>query len=171
MSATTAAARRPPGRPRSAARTGRLAPRTRGASHGSSQALTFGYLAWSILPVLIAIAALLQRRAVEQQLQGFSSGGGIGTPISRRCSRTRSCSGRSCRPPAVVRHDDLAVPLGVSFAIGLDRWRGRLATRGELHDARHLRACRRSSSASRCSSSSRTCSRSSGWARSPSSWG
>ncbi|NBP85677.1 MAG: ABC transporter permease subunit, partial [Mycobacteriaceae bacterium] len=89
-------------------------------------AVTLGYLVWSLLPVLIAVLFSFNDGRSRTTLQGLSFRWYWG-------DQTRS-----------VWHDDtlhnallqtfklgliatlITVPLGVMFAIGIDRWRGRL---------------------------------------------
>jgi spermidine/putrescine transport system permease protein len=90
------------------------------------QALTLGYLVWSLLPVMIAVFFSFNSGRSRTLWQGFSFRWYWGDPV------------RS------VWHDDslhtalvhtlvlgalttvITVPLGVAFALGLDRWHGRL---------------------------------------------
>jgi spermidine/putrescine transport system permease protein len=92
-------------------------------------AVTWGYLAWSIVPVLLAIAMSFNAGRSISSFQTF----GLRWWIN-------DVDGESLFQSADLRQAMLqtyrlslltmliAVPLGVLFAIGVDRWRGRLAT-------------------------------------------
>ena len=90
-------------------------------------AITWGYLAWSILPVIIAVIYSFNNGRSRSTWQGFSFRWWWGDPLN---SLFHDPALRS----AIVQSIKLsfgtmivAVPLGVLFAIGLDRWRGRPA--------------------------------------------
>jgi spermidine/putrescine transport system permease protein len=93
------------------------------------QLITFGYLAWSILPVLIAILLSFNAGRSNSSLQTLGLRWWIDDPdqqalfqdpvLRRAILQTYLLSFATMM---------LAVPLGVAFAIGLDRWRGRLAS-------------------------------------------
>ena len=93
----------PPGRPRSARR-----PTSAGSSNPWRKPRFLrrsrvGYLAWSILPVLIAIAVLLQRRAVEQHAAGLLAPVVVQRPRStRRCSQDPALDARDLPDAAAV---------------------------------------------------------------------
>jgi spermidine/putrescine transport system permease protein len=89
--------------------------------------LTWGYFAWSILPVIIAVVFSFNNGRSRSSWQGFSMRWWTSDPYNSLF-----------HDPAL--HDAifhslllsgltmlLAVPLGTAFAIGLDRWRGRVA--------------------------------------------
>ena len=92
------------------------------------QLITVMYLAWSILPVLIAIMISFNAGRSNSTLQTFGVRWWIDDP-----------EGQALFQDPVLRRAILqtyllafatmmvAVPLGVAFAIGLDRWRGRPA--------------------------------------------
>ena len=92
------------------------------------QVLTMGYLAWSILPVLIAILLSFNAGRSNTQLQTLGLRWWIDDPDQQALFQDpvirRAILQTLILSLATVL---LAVPLGVSFAIGLDRWRGRLA--------------------------------------------
>jgi spermidine/putrescine transport system permease protein len=96
------------------------------------EAVTWGYLAWSLLPVLIAIAISFSSGRSNSTFQGpFTLQWWTGLGFEEQ-------GGALFRDPELrgaIRQTVLlsfitvliAVPLGVAFSIGLDRWRGRLA--------------------------------------------
>jgi len=93
------------------------------------QALTFGYLAWSILPVLIAILLSFNAGRSNSQLQTLGLRWWINDPDQQALFQDPVLK-RAILQTYLLSFVTMivAVPLGVSFAIGLDRWRGRLAT-------------------------------------------
>jgi spermidine/putrescine transport system permease protein len=92
------------------------------------QALTVGYLAWSILPVLIAIMLSFNAGRSNTQLQTFGLRWWIDDPDEQALFQDPVLR-RAMLQTFILSFSTvlLAVPLGVAFAIGLDRWRGRLA--------------------------------------------
>jgi len=88
--------------------------------------ITIFYLVWSLLPVLIAIAFSFNAGRSRTNWQGFSFRWYWGDP-------TRSVWHDASLHTALLQTLKLGliatvitVPLGVLFAIGVDRWRGRL---------------------------------------------
>ena len=88
--------------------------------------VTVAYLAWSLLPVLVAILFSFNAGRSRTAWQGFSMRWYWGDPV-------RSVWHDASLHAAVVQTLKLGVvttaitvPLGVLFAIGIDRWRGRL---------------------------------------------
>lgn len=91
-------------------------------------AVTWGYLAWSILPVIIAIVFSFNAGRSRSAWQGFSMRWWSADP-------TDSILHDPIYRDAIIQSFKLsfltvlfAVPLGTLFAIGLDRWRGRPAS-------------------------------------------
>jgi spermidine/putrescine transport system permease protein len=89
-------------------------------------AITIGYLVWSLLPVAVAVLFSFNNGRSRTSWQGFSMRWYWGDPI-------RSVWHDDSLHTAVVQTIKLGVittvitvPLGVLFAIGIDRWRGRL---------------------------------------------
>ena len=98
----------------------------RGASRGSSPRSPIGYLIWSLLPVLIAVLFSFNDGKSRTSWQGFSMRWYYGDPV-------RSVWHDASLHAALIQTFKLGiittvitVPLGVLFAIGIDRWRGRL---------------------------------------------
>src|SRR5882672_8130259 len=88
--------------------------------------ITIAYLVWSLLPVLIAVMFSFNDGRSRTNWQGFSFRWYWGDP-------TRSVWHDASLHTALLQTLKLgliatliAVPLGVMFAIGVDRWRGRL---------------------------------------------
>jgi spermidine/putrescine transport system permease protein len=96
------------------------------------ETITWAYLAWSLLPVLIAIAISFSSGRSNSSFQGpFSlqwwTGNGFedqGGALFRDPELRGAIKQTLLLAFATMM---LAVPLGVAFAIGLDRWRGRAA--------------------------------------------
>ncbi len=88
--------------------------------------ITIGYLVWSLLPVLIAVLFSFNDGRSRTNWQGFSFRWYWG-------DQTRSVWHDASLHTALLQTLKLGliatlitVPLGVMFAIGIDRWRGRL---------------------------------------------
>ena len=88
--------------------------------------ITLFYLAWSLLPVLIAVIFSFNDGKSRTVWQGFSTRWYFGDP-------TKSVWHDAALHTALLQTLKLGVittlitvPLGVMFAIGIDRWRGRL---------------------------------------------
>jgi spermidine/putrescine transport system permease protein len=91
------------------------------------ETLVWAYLAWSILPVVIAVWFSFNAGRSRSSWQGFSLRWYWGDPELSvwRDPDLHSALLHSLR--LAVLTTLVAVPLGVAFAIGLDRWRGRIA--------------------------------------------
>ncbi len=94
------------------------------------ETITWAYLAWSLLPVLIAIMISFNGGRSNSTQQGFSIQWWYGNPQGANTSLwtdpdLHAALFQSLRLSFLVMV--IAVPLGVAFAIGLDRWRGRVA--------------------------------------------
>jgi spermidine/putrescine transport system permease protein len=91
------------------------------------ETLVWGYLAWSVLPVVIAVWFSFNAGRSRSSWQGFSLRWYWGDPELSvwRDPDLHSALLHSLR--LAVLTTLVAVPLGVAFAIGLDRWRGRIA--------------------------------------------
>lgn len=96
------------------------------------EAITWGYFGWSLIPVLIAVLISFNAGRSLSTQQGFSIQYWYGAPGGDPLASL--FTDPSLRPALVqtLRLSFLtviiAVPLGVGFAIGLDRWRGRVAS-------------------------------------------
>jgi len=91
------------------------------------ETVTWLYLAWSILPVAIAVWFSFNAGRSRSTWQGFSMRwywGDQALSVWHDPELHRALF-HSLRLAAVTTL--IAVPIGVAFAIGLDRWRGRLA--------------------------------------------
>ena len=90
--------------------------------------LTWAYLAWSLLPVLIAVGISFNSGRSNSIWQGFSTQWWWGHPSADPSGalfvspELRSAMIQSLRLSFLTMF--IAVPLGVAFAIGISRWRG-----------------------------------------------
>jgi spermidine/putrescine transport system permease protein len=91
-------------------------------------AITWAYLAWSLIPVLIAVMISFNSGRSRSTLQGLSFRWWWGDPTDSlwHDPDLHNAILQTLRLSIVTML--IAVPLGVLFAVGLDRWRGRVAT-------------------------------------------
>lgn len=93
------------------------------------ESITWAYIAWSLVPVAIAIWISFSSGRSNSTFQGpFTLQYWTGTGFEESGSLFRDPELRSAiRQTFLLSFTTMliAVPLGVSFAIGLDRWRGR----------------------------------------------
>ena len=91
------------------------------------QAITWGYLTWSIVPVVIAVIFSFNLGRSRSTWQGFSMRWWYQDPFDSLWTdpALRSAMFQTFRLSTLTVM--LAVPLGSLFAIGIDRWRGRPA--------------------------------------------
>ncbi len=90
--------------------------------------ITWGYLAWSLLPLVIAIAVSFNASRSSSIVHPFSFQWWWSDPSDSLLHdpELHSAVVQSLKLSLVTMA--IAVPLGVAFALGIDRWRGRLAT-------------------------------------------
>ena len=88
-------------------------------------AITWGYLAWSILPLFVAILISFNQGRSNSSIQGLGLNWWWGDPSNSlfRDPELHAAILQSLR--LAIGTMLVTVPLGVAFAIGLDRWRGR----------------------------------------------
>jgi len=91
------------------------------------QAITWGYLTWSIVPVVIAVIFSFNSGRSRSTWQGFSMRWWYQDPFDSLWNdpALRSAMFQTFRLSLFTVL--LAVPIGTAFAIGVDRWRGRPA--------------------------------------------
>jgi spermidine/putrescine transport system permease protein len=93
-------------------------------------ALTWSYVIWSIVPVTIAMAFSFNAGRSRTSWQGFSLRWWVGSRAAAESlwynPELRTAMVHSLRLAGLTML--IAAPLGVLFAIGMDRWRGRLPT-------------------------------------------
>jgi spermidine/putrescine transport system permease protein len=92
------------------------------------EALTWAYLAWSLVPVLIAVMISFNSGRSRSVLQGLSFRWwwGDATDSLWHDPELHHAIFQTLRLSILTML--IAVPLGVLFAVGLDRWRGRVPT-------------------------------------------
>ncbi len=90
------------------------------------QALTAGYLIWSLLPVLIAVIFSFNSGRSRTLWQGFSFRWYWGDPIRSVWHDDSLHTALVHTLVLGVLATAITVPLGVAFALGVDRWHGRL---------------------------------------------
>jgi spermidine/putrescine transport system permease protein len=90
---------------------------------------TSAYILWSLIPVTIAIAFSFNDGRSRSAWQGFSTRWYVGTPEAAESvlfdASLRSALTQSVKLAVLTML--VATPIGVALAIGLARWRGRLA--------------------------------------------
>jgi spermidine/putrescine transport system permease protein len=93
------------------------------------QLITVMYLAWSILPVLVAILISFNAGRSNSTMQTFGVRWWINDPDEGQALFQDPVLRRAILQTYLLAFATMmvAVPLGVAFAIGLDRWRGRPA--------------------------------------------
>lgn len=91
-------------------------------------AVTWGYLIWSLVPLVIAIAISFNGSRSNSVLHGFSLQWWWSDPTDSlwHDPELHAALFQSLRLSLLTVA--IAVPLGVAFALGIDRWHGRLAT-------------------------------------------
>jgi spermidine/putrescine transport system permease protein len=92
------------------------------------QAVTWGYLVWSIVPVVIAIVFSFNAGRSRSTWQGFSFRWWYQDAFDSVWNdpALRTAMFQTLRLALVTML--IAVPIGTAFAIGIDRWRGRPAS-------------------------------------------
>lgn len=88
-------------------------------------AVTWGYVAWSILPLSVAVLISFNQGRSNASLQGLGLNWWWGDPDLSlfRDPELHAAVFQSLRLSVTTML--IAVPMGVAFALGLDRWRGR----------------------------------------------
>jgi len=89
-------------------------------------AVTCGYLAWSLIPVIIAVIFSFNDGRSRTVWQGFSTRWYFGDPTKSVWHDAALHTALFQTLKLGVITTLITVPLGVLFAIGIDRWRGRL---------------------------------------------
>ena len=94
----------------------------------SLKVITWGYIAWSILPVVIAIIFSFNAGRSRSTWQGFSMRWWYQDPFDSLWTNPALRQAMVQTFKLSIITVLIAVPLGTAFAIGIDRWRGRPAT-------------------------------------------
>ena len=95
-------------------------------------AVTFGYLAWSLLPVLVAVLFSFNAGRSRVTWQGFSMRWYYGDPLRSVWHDASLHTALTHTLWLGVLATAITVPLGVAMALGLDRWRGRIPSGANL---------------------------------------
>ena len=90
--------------------------------------ITWGYIAWSILPVVIAIIFSFNAGRSRSTWQGFSMRWWYQDPFDSLWTNPALRQAMVQTFKLSIITVLIAVPLGTAFAIGIDRWRGRPAS-------------------------------------------
>jgi spermidine/putrescine transport system permease protein len=94
--------------------------------------VTVGYLAWSLLPVLVAVLFSFNAGRSRVAWQGFSTRWYYGDPLRSVWHDQSLHSALTHTLWLGVLTTAITIPLGVAMALGLDRWRGRLPSAANL---------------------------------------
>jgi spermidine/putrescine transport system permease protein len=89
-------------------------------------AFTVGYLAWSLLPVAVAVLFSFNGGRSRVAWQGFSTRWYYGDPLRSVWHDQSLHTALSYTLYLGVVVTAITIPLGVALALGLDRWRGRI---------------------------------------------
>jgi spermidine/putrescine transport system permease protein len=89
-------------------------------------AITVVYLIWSLLPVIIAVIFSFNAGKSRTMWQGFSMRWYYGDPIRSIWHDESLHTALTHTLVLGVLATVVTIPLGVAFALGIDRWRGRL---------------------------------------------
>jgi spermidine/putrescine transport system permease protein len=92
------------------------------------EAFTWAYLAWSLVPLVIAMMISFNSGRSRSSLQGLSFRWWWGDPTDSLWHDPDLHSAIFQTLRLSITTMLIAVPLGVLFAVGIDRWRGRLST-------------------------------------------
>ncbi len=95
-------------------------------------AVTIGYLAWSLLPVLVAVLFSFNAGRSRVTWQGFSMRWYYGDPLRSVWHDASLHTALTHTLWLGVLATAITVPLGVAMALGLDRWRGRIPSGANL---------------------------------------
>jgi spermidine/putrescine transport system permease protein len=94
--------------------------------------ITIGYLAWSLLPVLVAVMFSFNAGRSRVTWQGFSMRWYYGDPLRSVWHDSSLHTALTYTLLLGVIVTAITIPLGVAMALGLDRWRGRLPSAANL---------------------------------------
>jgi spermidine/putrescine transport system permease protein len=96
------------------------------------QTLTVGYLLWSLLPVVIAVVFSFNAGRSRTVWQGFSFRWYWGDPERSVWHNDSLHTALTHTLVLGVLTTAVTIPLGVAFALGVDRWHGRLPSGANL---------------------------------------
>jgi spermidine/putrescine transport system permease protein len=92
------------------------------------EGFTWLYIIWSIVPVAIAVLFSFNRGASQATWQGFSTKWYVGSSIQSVLHNPELHSAVIQTLRLSILTTLITVPIGVGFAIGIDRWRSRTAS-------------------------------------------
>ena len=127
MTATSAAGAGCRARPRPRTRSGlrRLMPRRNPWGHPwFLEGFTWLYLIWSLVPIGIAVLFSFNNGKSQSAWQGFSWRWYFSDPVNSVLHNPQLHAAVLQTRAAVGLTTLIAVPLGVAFALGINRWRG-----------------------------------------------
>ncbi len=94
--------------------------------------VTAGYLAWSLLPVVVAVLFSFNNSRSRVTWQGFSMRWYYGDPLRSVWHDSSLHTALTYTLWLGILTTIVTVPLGVMMALGLDRWRGRIPAGANL---------------------------------------
>jgi spermidine/putrescine transport system permease protein len=89
------------------------------------EGFTWLYIIWSIVPIGIAVLFSFNKGASQATWQGFSTQWYVGNSVQSVLHNSELHSAVIQTLRLAVLTTLITVPIGVGFAIGIDRWRGR----------------------------------------------
>jgi spermidine/putrescine transport system permease protein len=92
------------------------------------EGFTWLYIVWSIVPIAIAVLFSFNKGASQATWQGFSTKWYVGNQVTSVLHNPSLHHAVIQTLVLAVLTTLICVPIGVSFAIGIDRWRTRTAT-------------------------------------------
>ena len=92
------------------------------------EGFTWLYIIWSIVPIGIAVLFSFNKGASQSTWQGFSTKWYIGNSVNSVLHNTALHQAVIQTLVLAVLTTLICVPIGVSFAIGIDRWHSRAST-------------------------------------------
>lgn len=92
------------------------------------EGFTWLYIIWSIVPIGIAVLFSFNKGASQSTWQGFSTKWYIGNSVNSVLHNTALHQAVIQTLVLAVLTTLICVPIGVGFAIGIDRWRSRTST-------------------------------------------
>ena len=95
-------------------------------------AVTFLYLVWSLVPVLVAVLFSFNAGRSRTDWQGFSMRWYYGDPLRSVWHDASLHQALTHTLLLGVLATAITVPLGVAMALGLDRWRGRIPSGADV---------------------------------------
>ncbi len=92
------------------------------------EGFTWLYIIWSIVPIGIAVLFSFNKGASQSTWQGFSTKWYVGSSVNSVLHNTALHQAVIQTLVLAVLTTLICVPIGVGFAIGIDRWRSRTST-------------------------------------------